>query len=109
MSVPAALAAPLLSTFAAPLPAALVAAPLPWRSLLQRRPRPLTLLDGGSGDAFFGEAAVRATLDDFKAAAPSMFGGGVPGGGMSMGAGDAPAGGRKPAKKVRRPPRRNGS
>lgn len=75
MSVPAALAAPLLSTFAAPLPATLVAAPLPWRSLLQRRPRPLTLLDGGSGDAFFGEAAVRATLDDFKAAAPSMFGG----------------------------------
>lgn len=38
---------------------------------------------------------------------PSMFGGGVPGGGMSMGAGDAPRGGRKPVKKARRPPKRN--
>ena len=29
------------------------------------------------------------------------------GGGMSMGAGDAPPGGRKPVKKARRPPKRN--
>jgi len=56
----------------------------------------------GGGGGFGGGAPPPAN-------APSMFGGGVPGGGMSMGAGDAPAGGRKPAKKARRPPRRNGS
>jgi len=54
----------------------------------------------GGGGGFGGGAPPPANT-------PSMFGG-VPGGGMSMGAGDAPAGGRKPVKKARRPPRRNG-